>query len=457
MTAQRPLKGLMDLTDRFSHLPLPLLLTAWLLAVALVGHIGHAAWAVIGFGSLTLLDGLILAALPRFQRSFGPPQLPWLALLTLRLALAAIPWLPLFLIAQLGLSLIATYACWIEPMRLGVTHLTLYSPHLDGCPPLRLLHISDLHVERITDRERRLLALVAQLSPDIILLTGDYLNISYTWDETAHQQTRALLSQLCAPYGVYAIKGSPAVDPPSVLAHLLNQPHITWLRDQAVTLDWHGRRLHIIGVECSYDIQADTRKLRSLLDGRPDDAFTLLLYHTPDVMPAAAQAGVHLYLAGHTHGGQLRLPGLGALVTASIYWKRYEMGKYQQGDTTLYVSRGVGLEGKGVPRARFLCPPEITLFTLKGTDLKPLARPRPGRTAEPLTTARPSGTGAAKAAADLRTALPCPPPAPGATKSAGDARGRASRADTAAKAATAPHTASRQPGGAPGSTLAPRP
>ena len=123
-----------------------------------------------------------------------------------------------------------------------------------------------------------------------------------------------------------------------------------------------------MGVECSYDVEADERKLRRLLNGRRTDAFTLLLYHTPDMMPVAAEAGVDLYLAGHTHGGQLRLPFFGALVTGSIYGKRYEMGHYVEGGTQLYVSRGLGMEGLAAPRARLLCPPEMTLVTLRSPD-----------------------------------------------------------------------------------------
>jgi predicted MPP superfamily phosphohydrolase len=73
-----------------------------------------------------------------------------------------------------------------------------------------------------------------------------------------------------------------------------------------------------------------------------------------------------LYLCGHTHGGQIRLPLFGALITSSDFWKRYEMGRYEEGHTTLYVSRGLGMEGMGAPRARFLAPPEIVLWTLKG-------------------------------------------------------------------------------------------
>jgi hypothetical protein len=88
------------------------------------------------------------------------------------------------------------------------------------------------------------------------------------------------------------------------------------------------------------------------------------LYHSPDLAEAAAQAGVDLYLAGHTHGGQVRLPGWGALVTMSAYGKRFEAGQYRLGPTTLYVSRGIGLEGLRLPRVRFLCPPEIVSIQL---------------------------------------------------------------------------------------------
>jgi predicted MPP superfamily phosphohydrolase len=64
------------------------------------------------------------------------------------------------------------------------------------------------------------------------------------------------------------------------------------------------------------------------------------------------------------HGGQIHLPLFGAVITSSDFWKRYEMGRYEEGNTTLYVSRGLGMEGKGAPRARFLAPPEVILWIL---------------------------------------------------------------------------------------------
>jgi len=121
-----------------------------------------------------------------------------------------------------------------------------------------------------------------------------------------------------------------------------------------------------VGVSCSRDLEADGARLRSLLADAPPGAYTVLLYHTPDLMPQAAALGVDLYLAGHTHGGQWRLPGFGAILTSSRYWKRYEAGLYREGQTRLYVSRGLGLEGFGTPRARFFCPPEVVALTLGG-------------------------------------------------------------------------------------------
>jgi predicted MPP superfamily phosphohydrolase len=92
----------------------------------------------------------------------------------------------------------------------------------------------------------------------------------------------------------------------------------------------------------------------------------ILLYHAPDLMPEATEKGIDLYLCGHTHGGQVRLPWIGAIWTSSQYGKQYEMGHYHQSRTNLYVSRGIGLEGLSAPRIRFLAPPEITLITLQG-------------------------------------------------------------------------------------------
>ena len=96
----------------------------------------------------------------------------------------------------------------------------------------------------------------------------------------------------------------------------------------------------------------------------PSDAVHIFAHHYPDEIYEAAKHGVDLYLAGHTHGGQVALPLYGALVTLSRYGKRFEAGLYHVGETALYVSRGIGMEGGTAPRVRFWARPEIAVIDL---------------------------------------------------------------------------------------------
>jgi len=141
-------------------------------------------------------------------------------------------------------------------------------------------------------------------------------------------------------------------------------PNIRCLHNERVSMTHGEIELDILGLDCSHKPHVDGPKLAELAAAGP--RFTLLSYHSPDLAPEAAACGVDLMLSGHTHGGQVRLPLVGALYTSSLYGKRFEAGRYVLGKTTLYVSRGIGMEGKGAPRVRFLCPPEIVLWEIGG-------------------------------------------------------------------------------------------
>ena len=382
-----PLHIALTLTELVGRIH-PLALTpAWLALAAI------ACWpwgtlrlpAAILALAFTLADGAGLALLPRLRRSFGAVTPPLLALSLVHTALAwaagcgwvhpsgwvhptSATWPGLLVATVLHLAVSGTfaYATWIEPFRLGVTQARLRSAKLNGPTPLRLLHISDLHVERITAREERLLRLVEELAPDVVVLTGDYLNLSYVYDATAQAEARDLLSRLCdvAHGPIYAITGSPPVDRSDVVQAIFAGLPIAWLPETIEELYLNGHTIQIAGLSCLRERRLDVPRLRRLLGEHRTPEFTLLLYHSPDLMPEAVEAGIDLYLCGHTHGGQIRLPLFGALITSSDFWKRYEMGRYEEGNTTLYVSRGLGMEGLGAPRARFLAPPEIVLWTL---------------------------------------------------------------------------------------------
>ena len=270
----------------------------------------------------------------------------------------------LTVVLQASITAIQIYATWVEPFRLTITSLEFTSPKLQSGDPLRVLHLSDIHFEGWTPRERRLLEVARALAPDLIFLTGDYLNLSSVDNGPARQGVRDLLAELAALAPTYAVVGSPPVDRPDVVPQIFAGLPITWLVDEVAEVEVKGHRLRLIGIRCTADHRRDGERLRRLCSAGFHPALQILLYHSPDLFPLAAELGIDLHLAGHTHGGQLRMPLFGALVTSSAFWKRYEAGLYRKGSSTLYVSRGIGVEGKGAPRARFLAPPEVVLILL---------------------------------------------------------------------------------------------
>jgi predicted MPP superfamily phosphohydrolase len=146
---------------------------------------------------------------------------------------------------------------------------------------------------------------------------------------------------------------------------------VHWLQDERITLPTQAGEIDVIGLHCTHRPHLDGPRLEQQIDPASPN-FTVLLYHTPDLAPQSAQLGIDLQLSGHTHGGQVRLPLFGALVTGSLYGKRFEAGRVQLEQMVLYITRGLGMEGMGAPRVRFLCPPEIILWELSGIDSQPI-------------------------------------------------------------------------------------
>ena len=345
----------------------------WLLA-----RDGMLAIAVAGaLLAFFAADALLLQELPRRRLSFGPwqGQIAALALpraaVALSLGLAGL-WLGwaaalLLLIAAQGVGSLALYrGALVEPGQLGLSRLAIRSDRLPpSAPPIRILHAGDIHLERLSVREAQLLELAETTQPDLILLTGDYVNLSNNVDPETHAQVRRLLGQLHARYGVFAVLGTPPVDLHVAIPPLFDGLPARLLRDEAVAVTLsRGRCLTLLGLDCHHDITRDTATLDRVLAGAPDAGPRVLLYHSPELMLAAAERGIDLYLCGHTHGGQVRLPLIGPLLTASQLGRRFVMGHYTRGRTHLYVTRGIGFEGLAAPRVRLFCPPEVTLVTL---------------------------------------------------------------------------------------------
>jgi uncharacterized protein len=345
---------------------LALLFAGLLFLIALPPTFG-AWWWTVGLWLFFLSDWLLLALLPRFKRSFGNPKPPTLILAVMRMVFAFLPF-PIAVVLQAVGTLLVIDGFWIETQRLSLTRQSLRSSKLLPGGPVRVLHLGDLHVERITQRERQINQLIQDLKPDLILFSGDVINLSYIEDPLAWQAAREILSQWSAPCGVFLVTGSPAVDQDHVFPRLVEGlDNLRWLRDERVSVNANGQVIDIIGLTCTHKPFLDGPRLEQIVADTPANHFTILLYHTPDLAPNAANTGaIDLQLSGHTHGGQIRLPGLGAFFAASLYGKRFESGRRTLGNLTLYVTRGLGLEGKAAPRVRFLCPPEVILWEIDG-------------------------------------------------------------------------------------------
>jgi predicted MPP superfamily phosphohydrolase len=243
----------------------------------------------------------------------------------------------------LGLFL---YGWLIESQWIEVVHQTI---RVETGSSLRVAHLSDLHIQAFGKRERAALDHVRAAKPDLICLTGDYLRSGS--DEASVPSARRFLRELDAPHGVYAVTGNWDFDPGPLFSGL----KIELLLDRFVDVTVRGTKVRLGG--CRFG--GSPRDLEE----PPDDALNILLLHSPDHLEEVSRLGYDLYLAGHTHGGQVWIPGIGAIVRMSK--RGYNAGLYTMGDTSLYVNRGLGAEGGPLPEFRLFCRPEVTLIDVE--------------------------------------------------------------------------------------------
>lgn len=324
-----------------------------------------------------VLDILWISALPILNISYGSFGSVLILFFILRMGvlfswLFIMVWIPkwrtssknafpilLLTLPNLLLLGIGLYGFYVEPFRLTVNRIEV---PVDGLEKkVRIVQLSDMHVERTTKREQALPALVESLNPDMILITGDFLIESRFNVGRAVESLTELINHLKAPMGIYAVNGN--VETPSRLKELMKNLNVKVLDNQVVRLPEISHNFVLIGLSF-HSWSYDSNQLSQLMnDVQPDD-YSLLLYHKPDLAYTADEESVDLYLAGHTHGGQVRLPFYGAIYANSRYGKTFEMGMYKLNHTTLYVNRGLGFTGGVAPRVRFLAPPEVVIVDL---------------------------------------------------------------------------------------------
>ena len=275
----------------------------------------------------------------------------------------------------------ALYAWW-ESTAVEVTERRLAFPELPpGLDGLRILHVSDTHFPASGDSVGRFLDAIAPLEVDLILCTGDYVETGAGWDVAADA-----LTQLRAPFGVFATLGAhdycpplgsieewtafnvkrllgspPRFVSPGPFVERLESAGINVLRNEWRSLEMGGELVRIGGAG---DDSVGMARLETALP--PLGGFSMLLTHAPDAalrLPPQAEGGPSLVLCGHTHGGQIRVPGWGAPLRHSrLVNRKRASGVFQVRGSQVVVSRGFGTAH--VP-LRFACRPEIALLRLE--------------------------------------------------------------------------------------------
>jgi uncharacterized protein len=248
-------------------------------------------------------------------------------------------------------------------LKLEVTEFELpcvgLAPAFDG---LTILHISDPHLETIPEIVAVAVDRLAGRSVDVAVFTGDYQSDGAGFvsiPERCADLMRPLVGAIQARDGIYGVLGNHdsrhVVEP-------LERIGIRMLLNERVTLTRGTDELHIVGLD---DIHVFYTEAAELVLHEPLTGFRILLVHTPELAGAAADAGFGLYLAGHTHGGQICLPGGRPLMTGLDIHSALGSGYWRMGDMHGYTTRGLGVAC--VP-FRINCPPEIAIIHLRAAS-----------------------------------------------------------------------------------------
>ena len=226
-------------------------------------------------------------------------------------------------------------------------------PALDG---FQILHLSDFHIDGTPGLTEALLPILGGLEPDVCVLTGDYRFEDRGSCEPLYPMMREIVASINSRLGIFGILGNHDA---AEIAYKLEEMGVRMLINEAAEVRSGQTSLWLIGVDDPFDYRCDD--LAAAMATVRAGSFQVLLAHAPELYEDAAAAGVDLYLSGHTHAGQIRLPGIGSIRHNAHCPRAYTYGHWQHGHMQGYTSAGVGCSSLPV---RFGCPPEIALIQL---------------------------------------------------------------------------------------------
>jgi len=265
-------------------------------------------------------------------------------------------WYPAQSLIRNTLKIVGLYSRGVKnTARVQLRHNALA---LAGLPPsfagFTILHISDMHVDMNRGAMHRLIELLHDIDYDICVLTGDYRGDTFgSFEETLRGMAEVRAHMGDEVYGVLGNHDSIRMVPE------LEDMGIRMLLNESVAIQRAAAQIHLVGLDDAHYFRVDDIGKASAVV--PPDGFSVLLSHTPEIYRLAAHANFNLLLSGHTHGGQICLPGRIPIVLDSDLPRSMGSGPWVYRNLAGYTSVGVG---SSVVPVRFNCPPEITLHHL---------------------------------------------------------------------------------------------
>ncbi len=266
---------------------------------------------------------------------------------------------------MLWFALLIVIYSYFEAQFIRVRRDTVF---VEGLPPsvgrFTIIHISDLHSSRFGAREKRLCKILGEIDGDLAVFTGDYKARKRTNEEAVAEILQRVSACTRTRFGNIGVLGNK--DNPGMVEGV-ERAGIEILSNSVKRLTLGKDDLWIAGID-ALPLREATRALLSVTSMMPEKSLRILLSHGPDVMRLARALGYAVILAGDTHGGQIRLPLIGAPYVKSRVSRRYCWGIIKEGDSVLCVSSGIGTSGFPL---RLLCPPEVRVLTLRGKAAQP--------------------------------------------------------------------------------------
>jgi len=264
----------------------------------------------------------------------------------------------------------STYGMYLERNQTEITNAEFFLPTLDPrLDGFTIGLVSDVHSSIHMQKAKmgQYVNLLNSLQTDLIVVDGDFVNGSV---EEVYPFAEAF-SNLQAPHGVYGVMGNHDYynSNPDLVAREVNNCGVQILLDDKIIVERDGAQFYLVGVDDIGRESSPEARFKTALGSAVSSIPKILLCHRPYFLPEASALGIDLVLSGHTHGGQVVFGRFGETVLApASLVSKYVWGKYREGNSQMYVSRGIGTVGLPV---RINCPPEVTRIVLRSGNTSP--------------------------------------------------------------------------------------